>query len=234
MLNPWMEPGLMTNSPLWIRFIEEDGQPAVLFVPFTGKGEQQQGMRAAPQQVNRAVWHSLVASARRETPIRVCVRYCFGEFIRTPEVVPTDDYERLERTLLAKMREKASELRDLLARVNDHWGYEDGLYRFYHQSFKVFGLQQLTARIVAELTSIAPEGRGFCELFRVILEPGLDREFSPDDNAHWVESTAPIVEAFLHARYFLEMAVKYAAELEEPPQLMPSGWAALLSLYGLR
>jgi hypothetical protein len=62
----------------------------------------------------------------------------------------------------------------------------------------------------------------------------MGREFSQDDNAHWVERTAPIVEAFLHARYFLEMAAKYAVELEEPPQLMPSGWAALLSLYGLR
>jgi hypothetical protein len=29
------------------------------------------------------------------------------------------------------------------------------------------------------------------------------------------------------------MAIKYA-ELTEPPQLMPSGWAALLSLYRLR
>jgi hypothetical protein len=145
-----------------------------------------------------------------------------------------DDYGRLERALLANMRGRVSELRELLAEVNDHWGYEDGLYRFYHQSFKVFGLQHLTARIVAELTVIAPGGRGFCELFRTILEPGLGREFSPDDNAHWVESATPIVEAFLHARYFLEMAVKYAGELDEPPQLMPSGWAALLSLYGLR
>ena len=147
---------------------------------------------------------------------------------------PDDDYERLERALLANIRERTSGLRDLLTQVNDHWGYEDGMYRFYHQSFKIFGLQQLTERIVAELTGIAPEGRGFCKLFLTVLEPGLGRAFSPEDNAHWVERTAPIVEAFLHARYFLEMAVKYAAELEEPPQLMPSGWAALLSLYGLR
>jgi len=233
-MNAWMNADLMTSSSLWVRFIEEDGEPAVLFVPFAGKGEQQQGMRAAPQQMNRAFWHSLVTSARRETPILSCITYCYGEPIRTPELVHPDDYERLERALLAKMRERASELRDLLAQVKDHWGYEDGLYRFYHQSFKVFGLQQLTERIVAELTVIAPGGRGLCELFLAVLEPGLGREFSPDDNAHWVELTAPIVEAFLHARYFLEMAVKYPAELEEPPRLMPSGWAALLSLYGLR
>jgi hypothetical protein len=144
------------------------------------------------------------------------------------------DYERLERALLANMRQRASELRELLEQVNDHWGYEDGLYRFYHQSFKVFGLQQHTQRIVTALKNIAPEGRSFCDLFGAILEAGTGREFTLDDNAHWVERTAPIVEAFLHARYFLEMAVRYEAELAEPPQVMPSGWAALLSLYGLR
>ncbi|MGB8931946.1 MAG: hypothetical protein WCC48_11925 [Anaeromyxobacteraceae bacterium] len=37
-----------------------------------------------------------------------------------------------------------------------------------------------------------------------------------------------------HARYFLTMAVTYAEELDEAPRLMPSGWAAVLYLYGLR
>ena len=41
------------------------------------------------------------------------------------------------------------------------------------------------------------------------------------------------LQAFLHARYFVEMAVKYA-EMAELPGLLPSGWAALLCLYGLR
>jgi hypothetical protein len=43
-----------------------------------------------------------------------------------------------------------------------------------------------------------------------------------------------MVEAFAHARYFLEMACKYGKELEEPPQIMPSGWASVLYLYDLR
>jgi hypothetical protein len=154
--------------------------------------------------------------------------------IKTLGPLHPGDYERLERALLANMRQRSSELRELLMQVNDHWGYEDGLYRFYHHSFKVFGLQQLTERIVAALAGIAPEERGFCALFRTILDVGLGREFSLEDNSRWVEATAPIVEAFLHARYFLEMAVKYGTELAEPPQLIPSGWAALLSLYDLR
>jgi hypothetical protein len=43
-----------------------------------------------------------------------------------------------------------------------------------------------------------------------------------------------MLEAFWHARFFVEMAVKYGRELEEPPSTLPSGWAALLYLYDLR
>ncbi len=59
------------------------------------------------------------------------------------------------------------------------------------------------------------------------------REFAPEDNARWAEVTRPIVEAFFHARFFVEMAVRYA-RLDRPPSLLPSGYAALLCLYGLR
>ncbi|MEW5984864.1 MAG: hypothetical protein AB1806_21125 [Acidobacteriota bacterium] len=33
---------------------------------------------------------------------------------------------------------------------------------------------------------------------------------------------------------FLEMAARYAGRFQVPPRLLPSGWAALLELYGLR
>jgi hypothetical protein len=41
------------------------------------------------------------------------------------------------------------------------------------------------------------------------------------------------LEAFFHARFFLEMAVRHAG-LDAPPQALPSGYAALLYLFGLR
>ena len=145
-----------------------------------------------------------------------------------------EEYLRLERTLLENMRQRVTSLRQLLEQVNDHWGYEDGIYRFYHQSFKVFHLQHYTHRIIEALAELAPDARGFCREFVEITSAGTGREFSVEDNQRWVERTAPIVQAFLHARYFLEMAVKYASQLAEPPQPMPSGWAALLCLYDLR
>jgi len=53
------------------------------------------------------------------------------------------------------------------------------------------------------------------------------------DNARWTTVTRPIIEAFFHARFFLEMAVRYVG-VERPPERLPSGYAALLYLYGLR
>src|SRR6266567_7691723 len=50
----------------------------------------------------------------------------------------------------------------------------------------------------------------------------------------WLEVTGPIVEAFFHAHYFLEMAVRYGKQLQHPPRQLPSGWAAFLYLYNLR
>lgn len=41
-------------------------------------------------------------------------------------------------------------------------------------------------------------------------------------------------EAFFHAKYFLEMAVKYGKELDKiPDEERPSGWAGLLCFFNL-
>jgi hypothetical protein len=106
------------------------------------------------------------------------------------------------------------------------------VYRFYHQSFKVFYLQHQTVEIVKVLRSLAPE-QSLDRWFEQIVAEGTGKSFDSNDNAKWPEVTRPIVEAFFHARYFLEMAVRYSI-LEAPPNPLPSGYAALLSLYRLR
>ncbi len=93
------------------------------------------------------------------------------------------------------------------------------------------GSAQSTAS--ASLQALAPN-RPLNQRFMQIVHEGTGKEFTLEDNAHWPERTRPILEAFFHARYFLEMAVKYGRELEAPPNLLPSGWAAFLYLYGLR
>jgi len=135
--------------------------------------------------------------------------------------------------LLANLKASAAALRQLRHQCNDHWGYEDPVYRFYHQSFKVYQLQDTTARIVAALEGLRP-GHPLHPWFSQIVAAGTGREFTSDDNARWPEATRPVVEAFFHARYFLEMAVRYAGRFEAAPRFLRSGWAALLELYGLR
>jgi hypothetical protein len=137
-----------------------------------------------------------------------------------------------ETLLLTNLRHRAAELDLLLESCSDHWGFEDPVYRFYHQSFKVYALQGKTREVVRVLEDLAA-GRPLHRWFREIVDAGTGKEFDLQHNAQWTAVTRPILEAFFHARYFLEMAVRYA-HLKEPPNPLPSGYAALLELYGLR
>jgi hypothetical protein len=140
--------------------------------------------------------------------------------------------ETTEAVLIRRLRERRAELVETLTDCSDHWGFEDPIYRFYHQSLKVYALQDMTLRIVGALENLAPD-RPLNPWFREIVSEGTGRVFSIADNRAWTPATRPILEAFFHARFFLEMTVRYA-DLNEPPVPLPSGYAALLYLYGLR
>jgi len=161
------------------------------------------------------------------------------------------EYIRIKRQkdseLLHLIKENMDFLEELLRKVN--FAYEDRIYRFYHRSFKVYWLQELTMDIFHALEVINPRhfGEKLPEPFKdhpigtmdkdflqIIADGTPMREFELADNENFAEITRPFMEAFLHARYFLEMAVKYGKELEEAPQMLPSGWAALLELYNIR
>lgn len=137
-----------------------------------------------------------------------------------------------ELVLLANLRAHRQTLRALLDASSDHWSFEDPIYRFYQQSYKVFGLQSQTATIVRQLSSLVPD-RPLHPWFLEIVRSGTGRAFTPADNRRWLAVVRPIVEAFFHARFFLEIAVRYA-DLDAPPSPLPSGYAALLYLYQLR
>jgi hypothetical protein len=138
-----------------------------------------------------------------------------------------------EAKLLANIVAHREELENLLAECSGKWGYEDPIYRFYHQSFKVYALQERTQQIVEKLQALAP-GLPLNKWFLEIVRQGTGKEFTMEDNENWTATTRPMVEAFFHARFFLEMICKYGKKLAEPPLTMPSGWAAVLYLYNLR
>jgi len=86
------------------------------------------------------------------------------------------DDRAAEATLLRNLGSRQSELTSLLEECSGHWGFEDPIYRFYHQSFKVYMLQKATARIVRVLESLAPD-RPLNAWFRMIVDQGTGRSF---------------------------------------------------------
>jgi len=138
-----------------------------------------------------------------------------------------------EVTLLENIKRDLEALTRLAEHARSHWASEDLIYRFYHQSFKVFGIQTLTTTIVDALHNLLPDSP-FDRTFQAIVDEGTGKQFRAETNATWDASTRPLLEAFFHAEYFLRMVVQYGNELDAPPEMLPSGWAAVLCLYELR
>jgi hypothetical protein len=140
--------------------------------------------------------------------------------------------KELEGLLLQHTKSLKPELESMLRVMNDHWTYEDPIYRFYHQSFKVYSVQETTERAVELLKQLLP-GQPLNVVFVRIVSEGTGHTFEPSHNQNWEQHTRPLLEAFFHVKFMIEMAVRYA-DLPEAPQPMPSGWAALLYLFNLR
>jgi hypothetical protein len=136
--------------------------------------------------------------------------------------------------LLASIKAALPDLETLAGDIDRHGTAEDLIYRFWHQSFKVFWLQDVTSRIVAALEALSPDGSALDDWFTAIVAEGTGRTFTLDDNGRWLVAARPIVEAYFHARFMLDMALRYGRELDLAPSLLPSGWAALLHLYKIR
>jgi hypothetical protein len=166
----------------------------------------------------------------------------FEEWLKRKDKLPesamkfVEDLHRKHSELLANIKARLPELEQLLEKANAVWGYEDPIYRFYHHSFKVYSLQDNTREIVDALYLLAPDGTTINAIFHQILTEGgiSGKKFEHDHNQAWTQHTRPFVEAFFHARFFLEMAVRYGRKLDMAPDGLPSGWAALLYLYNIR
>jgi hypothetical protein len=114
------------------------------------------------------------------------VLFIGGEDVR-PEV----------KLLFSNLKKEQTNLTELLANL----GYEDPIYRFYHQSFKVYSIQSQTIEIVEKLKALLPD-REMNKWFISIIENGTGKEFKKEDNNNWLEVTRPMVEAFFHAQVF--------------------------------
>jgi hypothetical protein len=141
--------------------------------------------------------------------------------------------DALRDLLLVRLKEKMADLHALLTKMERHWGMEDGVYRFYHQSLKVYSVQEMTQEALELLQSLLPE-RPLNAWFMQVVSEGTGKAFELSHNENWLHHTRPMVEALFHAHYFVKMACKYGQELEAQPLGLPSGYAALLYLFDLR
>ena len=152
-------------------------------------------------------------------------------------MLPEIERRGLTTKLLANLKTAMPKLEELQQEVVREWCEEDGIYRFYHHSFKVFGrLQPVTCEIFEAFKQLLPDHRINHE-FALIINEGLSKHFDMAvTNANWLRECRPVLEAFFHAKYFLEQAIKYGKSLEEADlqNVLPSGWAAFLYLFDLR
>ncbi|MDA1334554.1 MAG: hypothetical protein O2794_00865 [bacterium] len=144
---------------------------------------------------------------------------------------PTYDDRPIAGSLLHSIHLHLAELETLLRQVT--FNYDDGVYRFYHGSAKVFFLQFDTEKMIER----------FCTLFIVPLNKDLLTIVEDGTGFKWrlgvqftLDDTRRVVEAFLHAKYFLEMLVMSGKGIigPLPPATMPAHWASVLYLYNLR
>lgn len=103
------------------------------------------------------------------------------------------DRKLKEAALLLAIKRDLPALLELLDEVSGHWEYEDGLYRFYHQSFKVYALQSTTLRVVDALRALLPDAT-LDKWFSQIVAEGTGKTFDYEHNQRLLAETRPIVD----------------------------------------
>lgn len=132
----------------------------------------------------------------------------------------------------------------------ERWA-RDGLTAHAERTWQTPPLQEFLAELLTERGDAQAAVEVFWEAFRrspsvssyrrLLAQAGEDAERvssraigALEDNARWLAVTRPMLEAFFHARFMVEVAARYGREPNAPPSRLPSGWAALLHLRGLR
>lgn len=146
---------------------------------------------------------------------------------------PGGDTASAERELLGAIKQRPDDIDGLLKGFAE--AEEDGVYRYYHQSLKVYALQRAVKVAQRLFEDLAPEHTRLNAWCVSICQAACEHQFdSGRSNENWQAETRPILEGFWHCSYFLRMMARYGRELEEPPSVLPYGWAAVLYLYGIR
>jgi hypothetical protein len=134
--------------------------------------------------------------------------------------------------LFLRIKARLPELVEIAATLEE--AEEDGVYRLYHGSYKFFYLQDPVKVAFEVIKEIGGESDPPHFEYARIVAAGTTHQMSAPTNQNWEAETKPILEAFWHTKYFINMMVKYAKELETVEMPMQPGMAAVLYLFELR
>src|ERR1700736_5088348 len=126
--------------------------------------------------------------------------------------------------LFFRIKTRLRELEELACTLEE--AEEDGVYRFYHGSNKVFYLQEPVKAAFALIKEIGGESDPPHFEYARIVEAGTTHPFSATTNENWEAETKPILEALWHTKYFVNMMVKYGKKLETVEMALQPGMAA--------
>ncbi len=147
-----------------------------------------------------------------------------------------EDRDKKEKIIFDNLVAKLPELIELKKELDSNYLFEDMFYRFYYQSFKVYGLQGVTTNIVKLLREISVTNTDrLNEFFEEIIAAGTGIKFDMDHNQEWTKHTRPIVEAYFHAARWIDVLIDVAQKPFPPKgEAISSGFAAFLCLYNAR
>jgi len=142
-------------------------------------------------------------------------------------------YLQKNQMLLDRIKAAKPKMLELCAHADREFGAPDLFYRFYHQSFKVYRIQNLTVEMRALFEQLAA-GEKLNPWYLQIVEEGTSKDFDLSHNSEWLKHTRPMLEAYFHSMMFVEQMLWCAENMEKAESLLPSPWAAVLTLFEMR
>lgn len=147
----------------------------------------------------------------------------------------SEDHKR-KKILFQRILDHFDEIKELKERLDGDWGLTERFYRMYHQSFKVYRVQAETQKCLELFQKIAGLDFTINEWFLQLVREGTGHEFDMSHNQNWLEHTRPMMEATLHAKFFLDLFVRHKEDFEkkEIPSVVSFGLATVLYLFNER
>ena len=146
---------------------------------------------------------------------------------------PSRERRSLEDQAFSRMKSARSEICALADRFEAEG--IDTLYRFYHQSFKVYRAQELNQEALDLLRKLRSDRSTLSPfLEELIAHASPTVQFAPEHNRAWVATVGPFLTLHLHLhRIFVAMRTALQQH-ERLPEILDDALALSLAALGLR